>query len=51
MVLSEPSVCPLLEAVAGQGYQIALNVARFGARPVTSPPRVKSGGLSGQRGG
>lgn len=52
MALNEPSICPLLEAIAGQGYQMALNVARFGAVPGTTPPPwVKTGGLSGLKGG
>lgn len=37
MALNEPSICPLLEAIAGQGYQMALNVACFGAMPGTIP--------------
>lgn len=51
MALNEPSIRPLLEATAGQGYQMALNVACFGAMAGTIPPWVKAGGLSGLKGG
>lgn len=40
-----PEFTPLLEATAVQGYQMALNVARFGAMPGTIPPRVKTRGF------
>lgn len=43
MALNEPSICPLLEATARQGYQMALNVACFGAMPGTIPPGLKVG--------
>lgn len=43
MALNEPSTRPLLEATAGQGYQMALNVACFGSMPGTNPPPPRLG--------
>lgn len=54
MALNEPSVCPLLEAIAKQqGYQMALNVAGFGEMPGTIPlwAKTQRRGLSGLMGG